>query len=610
MARPGRYRILRKIADGGMAEIFLASQRGAEGFERPVVLKRILQALVADPQFRNMLIDEAHVAMSLTHSNIAQVLDLGHARGRYFLVLEFVDGWDLNFLLQRVAAAGFPIPPQLALYISAEVCRALSYAHAKTRDGKALGIVHRDISPHNVLISEQGEVKLTDFGIAKALGRRERTGAGIIKGKLAFMSPEQASGGSLDARSDLFSVGTMLYLMTTGRRPFEAPTDLEAILRVRQCDFPPPDTLKPDLAPQLAAVIMRAMRLTPAERYQSAEEMLIAIESVQRTVFQAAGQTELKRWLAALQDKDKVPPIGRAAALPPSEESDVVDLVEGADLVFDDESDADATIAGPPVDFSAFSLPPPLPPAAMAPPTPTPPTKPATPVPPPPAPGSRHRLQALLLLGAAAVGGFFYLRSKHSQAPPPPPPEKPRPIAHAPEKPAVRPAPEKPRPAEPDAELASASPPDATEVATAPPAPVEPPPQPATDPNEDEETLLKHKEPDAEKKVIGAENAPPPRHTGPRPAGGWQTEYPSISVHIVTRPEGAVIKLKDRVFGRAPMNLRFRPGIPIELSFVKSGYQTTTRKFTFGRRKDQSVVVSLPKRSEKKKGLFRRLFGG
>jgi len=617
MARPGRYRILRKIADGGMAEIFLASQRGAEGFERPVVLKRILQALVADPQFRNMLIDEAHVAMSLNHSNIAQVLDLGHARGRYFLVLEFVDGWDLNFLLQRVAAASFPIPPHLALYISAEVCRALSYAHAKTRDGKALGIVHRDISPHNVLISEQGEVKLTDFGIAKALGRRERTGAGIIKGKLAFMSPEQASGGSLDARSDLFSVGTMLYLMTTGRRPFEAPTDLEAILRVRQCDFPPPETIKKDMPAQLSAVITRAMRLAPTERYQSAEEMLIAIESVQRTVFQAAGQTELKRWLASLQDKDKVPPIGRAAALPPSDESDVVDLAEGADLVFDDESDVDQTIAAPPVDFSAFNLPPlppPVPTAAMSPrAAPTPSPKLIAPEPPARPPSSRHRLSALLLLGAAAVAGFFYLRSTHTKAPAP---EKPKPVVHVPDKPVVRPPPppepEKPRPTTPDAERAVvSSPPDAEVVAVAPP-PVEPPPltppPPATDPGEDEEALLKHTEPDADKKIIGGENAPPPPRTGPRPAGGWQSEYPSISVHIVTRPEGAVIKLKDRVFGRAPMNLRFRPGIPIELSFVKSGYQTTTRKFTFGKHKNQSVVVSLPK--SKKKGLFRRLFGG
>jgi hypothetical protein len=245
---------------------------------------------------------------------------------------------------------------------------------------------------------------------------------------------------------------------------------------------------------------------------------------------------------------------------------------------------------------------------------PTPSPKLLAPEPPPRPPGSRHRLSALLLLGAAAVAGFFYLRSTHTKAPAP---EKPRPVAHVPDKPVVRPPPppepEKPRPTTPDAERATvaSSPPDAEVVAVAPP-PVEPPPltpaPPATDPSEDEEALLKHTEPDADKKVIGGENTPPPPRTGPRPAGGWQSEYPSISVHIVTRPEGAVIKLKDRVFGRAPMNLRFRPGIPIELSFVKSGYQTTTRKFTFGKHKNQSVVVSLPK--SKKKGLFRRLFGG
>ena len=196
-----------------------------------------------------MIVDEAHVAMSLNHSNIVQVLDLGQSKGRYFLVLELVDGWDLNQIITRMRKAEFPLPPEVSLYVGAEVCRALNYAHAQTREGKPLGIVHRDVSPHNVLVSEHGEVKLTDFGIAKAaVGRRERTGQGIIKGKLAFMSPEQASGGELDARSDLFSVGTMLYLMVTGRRPFEAPTDLEIILRVQQGQFPPPTEIKPESA--------------------------------------------------------------------------------------------------------------------------------------------------------------------------------------------------------------------------------------------------------------------------------------------------------------------------------------------------------------------------
>src|SRR5436190_815845 len=178
MASHGRYTILGKVADGGMAEIFLATQHGAEGFEKLIVLKRILTPYSADPQFRNMMLDEAHISMSLQHSNIAQVLDLGVAGGRYFLALELVDGWDLEKILQRAHAAGIVWPTALSLYVIACVCRALAYAHGKSREGKPLGIVHRDISPNNVLISDQGEVKLTDFGIAKAQRKREQTAAG------------------------------------------------------------------------------------------------------------------------------------------------------------------------------------------------------------------------------------------------------------------------------------------------------------------------------------------------------------------------------------------------------------------------------------------------
>ena len=216
----GRYTVVRKLAEGGMAEIFLARQHGSEGFEKPVVLKRIHTAFYADEQFRNMLVDEAHISMGLHHNNIVQVLDLGRAGGRLFLVLELVDGWDLARVLDRAQTAERPLPPGIGLYIIAEVCRALSYAHSRTRpDGEPMGIVHRDISPQNVLISEQGEVKLADFGIAKALTRRDRTATGVVKGKVAFMSPEQAHGQALDARSDLFSLGTLLYLVTTGRAP-------------------------------------------------------------------------------------------------------------------------------------------------------------------------------------------------------------------------------------------------------------------------------------------------------------------------------------------------------------------------------------------------------
>ncbi len=299
MSLATRYTILRKIADGGTAEIFLAKQHGAQGFEKMVVLKRIFTTFYADPQFRHMLVDEAHVAMTLNHSNVVQVLDLGEADGRYFLALELVDGWTLDRILRRSKAAGVHFPPALALYLTAEVCRALAYAHGKKRaDGMPMGIVHCDISPHNVMVSEQGEVKLTDFGIAKAQTRREASVKNLIKGKIAFMSPEQASAGELDARSDLFSVGTMLYVMITRRHPFDAPTDYEALMLVKSGHFVPPETARPGLNPELYRVMRKAMAKAPADRYQTAEEMLLDVEQVMRVAFRPVGQTELQRWLA------------------------------------------------------------------------------------------------------------------------------------------------------------------------------------------------------------------------------------------------------------------------------------------------------------------------
>ena len=328
MASHGRYTILGKLADGGMAEIFLAVQHGAEGFEKQVVLKRILTQYSADPQFRNMLLDEAHISMTLQHGSIVQVLDLGVAAGRYFLALELVDGWDLEKILQRAYKAEMVFPTALGLYVVAEVCRALAYAHGKSRDGKPLGIVHRDISPNNVLLSGEGEVKLADFGIAKAQRKREQTAAGVIKGKVAYMSPEQARGEAIDRRSDIFSVGSMLYRMMTDRLPFEANNDLESLLRVQKAEFPPPEEAKPGLGASVAAIIRRAMRLHPAERYQTAEEMLVEVERVLRTEFHSAGQTELKSWLVQLGRRDNAPSIGRA----PRDETGVVKDIVGTDL--------------------------------------------------------------------------------------------------------------------------------------------------------------------------------------------------------------------------------------------------------------------------------------
>jgi serine/threonine protein kinase len=310
-----RYTIVRKIADGGTAEIFLATQHGAQGFEKTVVLKRIFSAFYADPQFRNMLIDEALIAMSLNHSNIVQVLDLGESDGQYVMALELVDGWTLDAVLRRTRALATGVPPALALYITAEVCRALAYAHAKSGpDGRPLAIVHRDISPHNVLVSEQGEVKLTDFGIAKAQNRREKSLGNFIKGKIAFMSPEQASGTHLDARSDLFSLGTMLYVMICRRYPFDAPTDLEVLLLVKSGEFVPPEVARPGMNPEIYRVLRRAMSRDAEQRYQRAEDMLLDVEQVMRVAFRAVGQTELKRWLLELSERDGVAALTRVLA--------------------------------------------------------------------------------------------------------------------------------------------------------------------------------------------------------------------------------------------------------------------------------------------------------
>jgi serine/threonine-protein kinase len=354
MAQHGRYKIQRRVADGGMAEIFLATQMGRDGFQKPVILKRIHSAIYSDPQFRNMFIDEAHISMSLAHSNIAQVLDLGASAGRYFLVLELVDGWDLGRVLHRAAAAGVRLPRELSLHITAEVCRALAYAHAKTDGERPLEIVHRDVSPHNVLLSEQGEVKLTDFGIAKAMNKREHTGVGVVKGKVAFMSPEQALGKPIDSRSDLFSLGTVLYLLVTRTRPFEGPSELETLLRVQKGEFRAPQQAAPDLQPQVAALVSRAMHPDPDQRFQTADEMLAEVERVLRSVFHPVGQTELKKWLADLSTRDGVPPISRSTARAATtqntgssdlDEQDVVLLDTDADVV-DGQEPTLAVLAG------------------------------------------------------------------------------------------------------------------------------------------------------------------------------------------------------------------------------------------------------------------------
>lgn len=294
----GRYRLVRVLARGGMGEVWLAVQRGAGGFERPVVIKRVLAHLSDDPEFATRFIDEARIAAHLSHGNVVAVFDLGEDADGYYLAMEWVDGWDLRKLLRTLAADGERLPDALSLFVAAELAAGLQYAHARRgHDGRPLHIVHRDVSPSNVLISRAGEVKLTDFGIASARSRLGRTATGQLRGKFSYMSPEQASANAVDARSDVFAVGSLLFEMLTGRKAFDADGDVAVLELVRTGRRPSLAELRPDLDAASAAIVERAMAVSPSERFASAGELEAALREVLVERWGVVGSAALAGWL-------------------------------------------------------------------------------------------------------------------------------------------------------------------------------------------------------------------------------------------------------------------------------------------------------------------------
>lgn len=269
----GSYDLVERLAVGGMAEIYLARSRGISGFEKEYVLKLIHPKYVGDADFIRMLIDEAKLVSKLGHSNIAQVIDLGIDGESYYILMEYVHGKDLYQVLTAAWEKDAQIPIACAVYIAKEIAAGLYYAHTKEDDsGRPLNIVHRDISPQNILVSYQGEVKILDFGVAKAaLGARPETRAGIIKGKFRYMSPEQAWGEKLDGRSDVFSVGLCLYEMLTGHPAYEDDGDMQkTLVRMRDAKFTPPSQIRPEIDPKLEGIVMRVLARDRDERYPTA----------------------------------------------------------------------------------------------------------------------------------------------------------------------------------------------------------------------------------------------------------------------------------------------------------------------------------------------------
>jgi serine/threonine-protein kinase len=300
----GKYTLLRRLAAGGMAELFLALHRSVAGFEKLIVIKRILPSMNQDQGFIEMLLHEARVAATLSHPNVVQIFDVGQVDGTYYIAMEHIHGEDIQAIVRGMKkhnVAEFPLEHTISILLG--TCAGLAYAHDKRDlDGAALGIVHRDISPRNIVVSFTGDVKIVDFGIAKS-GTEPGEGdtpSGQLKGKAPYMSPEQASGQPIDWRSDIFAAGVMLFELTTGRRLFKGASEFETLKMICDKEYPLPSQVKENYPPELERIVMRALAKRREDRYQSAREMQADLELFAREERIAVSQVSLTKWMESL----------------------------------------------------------------------------------------------------------------------------------------------------------------------------------------------------------------------------------------------------------------------------------------------------------------------
>jgi serine/threonine protein kinase len=290
----GPYELVKRLGAGGMGEVWLARRAG-----QLIVVKTLLPHLAHDPELITMFEDEARIASRLDHPNVCRAFGLECADGLHFLALEYVPGCDLRALAKACSRRGLPLPPELAARIVADAAAGLDHAHA-LRDprGQPYGIVHRDVSPQNILVTQGGAVKVIDFGVAKAAGRAQRTAPGALKGKLEYMSPEQVASREVDARSDVFALGIVFYEMVTGRNPFKGDSDAETLARLRACEVPAPELRLPA---RLDEIVLRALEKDRERRFQSAGELRRAIEE---RLARVPGPAPLAEFLRRLQEDD------------------------------------------------------------------------------------------------------------------------------------------------------------------------------------------------------------------------------------------------------------------------------------------------------------------
>lgn len=343
----GKYFLIRKLAEGGMAEIFLAKQVGAEGFERNVVIKRMLKHLTEVPDFVEMFLDEARLAARLAHQNIIQINDLGQADDYYYICMEYLPGEDFSTVLRTAGRQRSYVPLRVSLRVIADAAYGLQFAHDFTDErGRPLNIVHRDISPSNIYVTYQGQVKLLDFGIAKAESRVAKTTAGRVKGKYMYMSPEQAQGLPVDRRADVFSLGVSLYEALTSVRPFSRDNDLAILNAVLKNEFIPPRELRPDLPLELEAVVLKAMAARVEDRYQTTAEMAAELEMFLAGTTSSSGGKQVATYMHSLFGDEQVARKSRIPTLVSLTKGAIVPGKAGATEIKTDVSDPAMVAAG------------------------------------------------------------------------------------------------------------------------------------------------------------------------------------------------------------------------------------------------------------------------
>jgi serine/threonine protein kinase len=304
--RIGRYDLIYRLGSGGMAAVFVGRLAGLAGFERVVSVKVIHHHLADSKKFINMFLDEARMAASIHHPNVVEIHEVGCDRGTYFMVGEFVHGPDLGRLLRSLEDNGKPLAPQYAAYIAEQVCLGLHAAHETCdKDGNPLNLIHRDVSPNNVLISYNGFVKLIDFGVAWARNKLAHTESGALKGKIGYISPEQILGHAVDRRGDIFSVGVLLYVMSTLSHPFPGKSDAERLNKIISGQIQPPSEVRPDVNPGIERIILKALALSPNDRYRSAQEMAEDLRAFVASLQETVKPEDLGKLISSQFEKEK-----------------------------------------------------------------------------------------------------------------------------------------------------------------------------------------------------------------------------------------------------------------------------------------------------------------